>query len=524
MPPPPPPQPRKKGKDLSSVLGDFSLEISRLREEQEQQTSAASKHSLEVEDAALVLSQKCRRLKETEEQIETALQGEDYDRAERLNADVSALKTEVAKATASLEQLQTQSAAHESAKQQLFVRKQESVDDVVTVLQGLHDKQAQKLERHLQISGARQATKQEQLAGLTSSIAAASDKIEVDQRKLDAEKESLEAEISAETTTLQDALGKEAEIQAAVLAEVEELRRQLAVKEAELAECDAKVSKVEAEIDAARRAFEEPLAAVATQQVAVDAEGAQVAATRGEAKLLNDKLEQIVAEDLEVQNGIETKLGEFRSELDLGRPLKEVICTFYTGCMEEIARNEQAMEGAGDLSQSAVEMEEAIGALVKENAENEASVEACNTKIRLLSTELPSLQGQKAAAVKQRNFKEAGRISKLLKQMEEDLSTAQVERDESLMNQQTVHLTLTKQQADLVELKKKLSERDQASLMQRIEAQRPALAALAGAIQPEVRLFLLCPFHLLLPSSSSHTKHTRSCSPPARSRRASSSR
>jgi hypothetical protein len=68
--PAPPTAPRPKPSDLSAVLGDFSLEVSRLREEQEQQTSKAREHEGQVEDAALVLAQKRRRLHETEEQIE----------------------------------------------------------------------------------------------------------------------------------------------------------------------------------------------------------------------------------------------------------------------------------------------------------------------------------------------------------------------------------------------------------------------------------------------------------------------
>ena len=234
--PAPPTAPRPKPSDLNAVLGDFSLEVSRLREEQEQQTSKAREHEGQVEDAALVLSQKRRRLHETEEQIEAALQAEDYDRAERLQEEVQTLGAEVAQSSGTLEALQIESAAHEAKKQELFVRKREAADGVIAILQGLHDKQGAKLARHVDIASARQGAQEAELAARRERVSAASVDVEVARRKLNSEQESLEAEISAETTVLQEQLAAHTASQAAVASEVEELRAQLAAKEAELAQ------------------------------------------------------------------------------------------------------------------------------------------------------------------------------------------------------------------------------------------------------------------------------------------------
>ena len=118
-----------------------------------------------------------------------------------------------------------------------------------------------------------------------------------------------------------------------------------------------------------------------------------------------------------MQTAIEAKLGEFAGELELGVPLQNVLGDFYAVCMREIARGATVAESIKAMAASHSSMLEQIKELEAENLMHETAVEAANTKIRLLSTELPSLQGQKAAAVKQRNFKEAGRISKLLKSM-----------------------------------------------------------------------------------------------------------
>ena len=71
---------------------------------------------------------------------------------------------------------------------------------------------------------------------------------------------------------------------------------------------------------------------------------------------------------------------------------------------------------------------------------------------------------------------------------EEELATAQTARDDSLVSQQTAHLTLTKQQEVLSDLNEKMKTKDEAVIMQRVEVNRPVLAALNGALKPEVRL------------------------------------
>ena len=171
------------------------------------------------------------------------------------------------------------------------------------------------------------------------------------------------------------------------------------------------------EIAAARLAFEEPLAEVSAKQSALDAEETGVEAMRAEAGTLAVKLASIIDEDLAVQTAIEAKLDEFAGELELGLPLQNVLGNFYAVCMREIARGATVTESIKAMAASHSCMLEQIKELEAKNLMHETAVEAANTKIRLLSTELPSLQGQKAAAVKQRNFKEAGRISKLLKSM-----------------------------------------------------------------------------------------------------------
>ena len=79
------------------------------------------------------------------------------------------------------------------------------------------------------------------------------------------------------------------------------------------------------------------------------------------------------------------------------------------------------------------------------------------------------------------------RALKTKQRREEDLATAQTTRDESLISQQTAHLTLTKQQQAIAELNEKMKTKDEAVIMQRIEVNRPVLTALNGALKPEVR-------------------------------------
>ena len=102
------------------------------------------------------------------------MQAEDYDRAERLQGEVQALSAEVAQSSGTLEALQIESAAHEAKKQELFVRKQEAVDGVIALLQGLHDKQGAKLARHVDIASARQEAQEAELAARRERVAAAS--------------------------------------------------------------------------------------------------------------------------------------------------------------------------------------------------------------------------------------------------------------------------------------------------------------------------------------------------------------
>jgi len=398
-----------------------------------------------------------REIEQIEELLQAAIDEEDYEEADELGQKLDELKREKNEVANVLTNNENALERLESEKSSLGEMVASCFQDLALRLDELKKKEVAGEKKDDVETLTQYGTISKQLSDEHERLQQDLKHLERDEQQIAEERNELEGSINEQTgeieTQREEASAKIKEAED----EIEELRKLLENKQNEVAKLRTKMFGFEDSISKVRVKFSRQLNRVNNKEMTVKQ-------NRREWEIENKQYtKQKEAHDLQVQthsNALlahEALINKMEFELKLAREFSEIIPA-QLGFMEENETEEKDSGDEGSLAQLKANVVKCEGAV--DAAKNSLKMSTCT--IQNLETErdgliarIPDLEKQKKAAAAGRDFKAAGKFSKMIK---EDTSRIQ-ECDEELKGdakakRASAEETLRKLDFDLLEAKK----------------------------------------------------------------------
>ncbi|RQM28452.1 hypothetical protein B5M09_007662 [Aphanomyces astaci] len=363
-------------------------------------------------------------LHEVEASQVQAAEDEDFERADALNATIEKLRHCLMLSQSDLRKCEQDSVGVTKQTEKLVLQHVRSAKGTWNNLSKLDDERTAALATLKAQAKAFKTTERRRFAFEKQRVATELHHVTVNMDHLDSEKAEIEAAIASQCTDEYAAREHLVTEQAAVAADIAALEAKLAACRAHMAELDAGLAKADEGIQLVRQKFSRQLKRLVEREKSI-------LKTRKEVEADEAAMHR-------AQEGFEAAKADFAGQLaalagqaaSVRRDLR--VAAIVVRVAEEQNSTRQAKEDRVKRMESQlaslrdqVQEAEKQWALVKhQHADLSAKLTGFRTLIMTAGTTLPLLEADKKQAAADRNFKEAARLSKDIKQLEKDRAGA----------------------------------------------------------------------------------------------------
>ena len=407
-----------------------------------------------------------------------ALRAEAFDRADALNATIDAVRSATAAAVARRSALAAERTSLEAAQEAAFDEAQAVTSEAVVGLRAYLDDRRSGLATHARASVSEATSLRDRIGNEEEQLRLKEAHVARD-RDLVAEETAQVASAIAEQTNDLEARVRDLRARHASLVEdVAELERKLAAKRAEEKAAASALVDAEGRIAGIRAKFTKQDTRLAARRAAVAAESAECEA---EARAIAAETAACVAAARAAR----------ATAADIGRQVAyasiEVSVTeaLRTALLEAAARRREWAARAGAATAARTALETAIDGSVRalravqaRRAGLEAAAAGVRGALAAIDGKLPTLSRDKAAAVAERKFKEAGRLTAELKRLGEERDAATAELSVALSAIDGCDAEVAARDADVAAARAALDTHERAVDEARAAALREAIGVL----------------------------------------------
>uniref|UniRef100_A0A7S2WCC3 UVR domain-containing protein n=2 Tax=Mucochytrium quahogii TaxID=96639 RepID=A0A7S2WCC3_9STRA len=456
----------------------FSNGLRKVNEEIERNGVSLEK----IEEDALALS---NRLSDLENEQSAALEAEDFEKAEMLQRTIDAVNRSVGEIESRRQYLGRQAESLKLKKDKVFEDQVSGIEVIAELLGDCSKRETEKAKAlcdevadEIKIESGRLDEEDELLRVEVEGV-------EEDLKVVTKEQSKINAKVNAATVELrQERDGWEEKISLVDL-EIAELRRQLAEKEAKRSELDGHLSEVNQGIQAARSKYESRLNELDSRCAAIK-EKDELARARSEAiGNSREKLEEKYRNAAEKAKEMEVSAQQIASQL--------VILTDIANRLKREGRSRRGSEGGSTPTASASEQSkirkledeilvttQSIGFLERDAQKLELEAVEHGRALFDIDSKLPALNDQKKLAVSTRNFKEAGRVAKEIKDLTAEKEEVEAKVKETKEKLQVCNESLAAKNSEIVAFQEQLKSMQSGvndTILKDLQAKRLALHA-----------------------------------------------
>jgi hypothetical protein len=457
-PPPMPAAPPTPEERLFNTLRDFhesavSFRLLTVKQNEDENRLLERKAQL-----ANQLTQYEMDLRDVEAQQHHACEVEDFEKADALNTTINSVRHCITLTESDVRKVDSELVAFVKAKEKAFANQLKSTRGTLRELEKFREDQESE----------RTCVRNEYKlyeSNQTEQLQFESERIETEMHHVSVSLENVVAEKSEIESTIEGQCGPEFAVQAqlieekkAVEEEVRELERKLKEKLQRVEEIQSSIDTAQRDIDIVRGRYSRQLKRIADREegikktkAEVESDGEQLEHQRLE---FQQQLKQY-ADDISI---IGKRIGAVKKEMRAASLLANVLEVQETRREQSLIRKKQQTAELSSLNDAAAVAEQSFTMLSNQHEELEKSMSIHRNAIASAEAMIPRLEQEKKAAAAQRNFKDAARISKDIKALEKDRSTAEEMVEVVEMELQDLKERIDKREVEFEEKKKELKE------------------------------------------------------------------
>lgn len=417
-----PPTPEER---LLNTLRDFHASAVSFRENVLKQNDDENRILERKVQLANQLTQYEIDLRDVEAQQHHACEVEDFERADALNTTINSVRHCITLTESDVRKVESELAAFVKSKEKAFANQLRSTRGTLRELEKFRDDQESERMSMRNEFKEYEVKETEQLQFEAERIDTEMHHVSVNLEHLTAEKTEIEATIEEQCRDEFAVQTQLLEEKASVEEEVRELERKLKLKLERVREIEESIQKAEKDIDVVRNRYSRQLKRIADRE-------AGILKTKSEVESDVEQLKYQKREFHEKLHEYETDIVTFgkrilivRKEMRAAALLAGVLEVQETRREQSLVRKKQQTAELSSLSDAAAIAEQSFVMLRKQHDELEKSLSIHRNAIASAESMIPRLEQEKKTAAAQRNFKDAARISKDIKALEKDRSTAE---------------------------------------------------------------------------------------------------
>ncbi|OWZ14545.1 hypothetical protein PHMEG_00011960 [Phytophthora megakarya] len=397
-------------------------------------------------------------LRDVEAQQHHACEVEDFEKADALNATINSVRHCITLTESDVRKVDSELVAFVKAKEKAFANQLKSTRGTLRELEKFREDQESERTVVRNEYKLYESNQTEQLQFESERIDTEMHHVSVSLENVVAEKSEIESTIEGQCSSefaIQAQLMEEKE---AVEEEVRELERKLKEKMDRVQKIQSSIDKAQRDINTVRGRYSRQLKRIADREegiqktkAEVESDGEHLEQQRQE---FQDRLKQY-SDDIST---IGKRIGAVKKEMRAASLLANVLEVQETRREQSMIRKKQQTAELSSLNDATAVAEQSFTMLSNQHEELEKSLSIHRNAIASAESMIPRLEQEKKAAATQRNFKDAARISKDIKALEKDRSTAEEMVEVVEMELQDLKERIDKREVEFEEKKKELKE------------------------------------------------------------------
>ncbi|RMX64926.1 hypothetical protein DD238_006751 [Peronospora effusa] len=450
-----PPTPEER---LFNTLRDFHESAVSFRQFTVKQNEEENRLMERKAQLAYQLTQYEMDLRDVEAQQHHACEVEDFEKADALNATINSVRHCITLTESDVRKLDSELVAFVKTKEKAFANQLRSTRGTLRELEKFREDQESERTVARNEYKLYEANQTEQLQFEAERIDAEMHHVSVSLENVISEKSEIEATIEGQCSSEFAVQAQLIEEKQAVEEEVRELERRLKEKQDRVRKIQTSIDTAQRDINTVRKRYSRQLKRIADREdgikktkAEVESDGKHLEQQRHE---FEDKLKRYV-EDISI---IGKRIGAVKKEMRAASLLANVLEAQETRREQSLIRKKQQTAELSSLNDATAVAEQSFTMLSKQHEELEKSLSIHRNAIASAEAMIPRLEQEKKTAAAQRNFKEAARISKDIKALEKDRSTAEEMVEVVELELQDLEERIHKRNVEFKEKKKELKE------------------------------------------------------------------
>ncbi|GMF24235.1 unnamed protein product [Phytophthora lilii] len=456
--PPVPAAPATPEERLFNTLRDFHESAVSFRQLTVKQNEEENRLLERKAQLANQLTQYEMDLRDVEAQQHHACEVEDFEKADALNATINSVRHCITLTESDVRKVDSEVVAFVKAKEKAFANQLRSTRGTLRELEKFREDQESERISVRNEYKLYESNQTEQLQFEAERIETEMHHVSVSLENVVAEKSEIEATIEGQCSSEFAIQAQLIEEKQAVEEEVRELERKLKEKLERVQQIQSSIDTAQRDIDTVRGRYSRQLKRIADREegikktkAEVESDGEHLEQQRHE---FQEQLKQY-ADDISI---IGKRIGAVKKEMRAASLLANVLEVQETRREQSMIRKKQQTAELSSLNDAAAVAEQSFTMLSNQHEELEKSLSIHRNAIASAEAMIPRLEQEKKASAAQRNFKEAARISKDIKALEKDRSTAEEMVEVVEMELQDLKERIDKREVEFEEKKKELKE------------------------------------------------------------------
>ncbi|TDH66017.1 hypothetical protein CCR75_007523 [Bremia lactucae] len=397
-------------------------------------------------------------LRDVEAQQHHACEVEDFEKADALNATINSVRHCISLTESDVRKVESELVAFLKAKEKAFANQLKSTRGTLRELESFCEDQESERTIARNEYKLYHLNQTQQLQFEAERIETEMHHVSVSLENVIAEKSEIEATIEGQCSTefaIQVRLSDEKK---AVEEEVRELERKLKDKRKRVEAIQSSIDSAQRDINTVRKRYSRQLKRIAEREEGIKKTKAEVESDGKHLAQQRVDFEKQIQQYTDTVAVIGKRIGAVKEEMRAATLLANVLEVQETRREQAILRKKQQTAELSSLNDAAAIAEQSFTMLRKQHEELEKSSAIHRNAIASAEAMIPRLEQEKKGAAAQRNFKEAARISKDIKALEKDRSTAEEMVEVVEMEMHDLNERIDKRQVEFEEKKQELKK------------------------------------------------------------------
>ncbi|ETV96771.1 hypothetical protein H310_10079 [Aphanomyces invadans] len=353
-----------------------------------------------------------------------AAEDEDFEKADALNATIEKLRHCMMLAQSDLRKCEQDSVAVAKQKEKLVLQHVRSAKGTWNALSKLDEERSAALAALKAEAKTFKATERRRFAFEKERVATELHHVTVNMVHLEEEKAEIESSIASQCTDEYELRQSLLAEQATVAAEIAELEAKLATCRAHMVELDAGIAKADEGIQVVRQKFSRQLKRLVEREKSMLKTKKEVEADEAAMHRAQEGFEATKADFAAKLTALAHQLARVQRDLHVAAVVVRVAEEQNTTRQAKEDRAKRVESQLASLRDDVQDAEKNWALAKHQLADLNAKLAGFRTVIMTAGTALPQLEAEKKQAAAERNFKEAARLSKDIKQLEKDRASA----------------------------------------------------------------------------------------------------